>query len=99
MENKKVWVVTKQYTVPQYRTKESTNTKVFFTKASAITYTIEQIKSILDKFDKGNCSLSESELEWEHLQPIIYNKLNRYNKYDCWMFGNVTFELSEHDIL
>lgn len=96
---KKVWIVTKFYTVPRFRTAESTETFVCTNKESAITFTIEKIKSILDAYEKSDYSGSESDLEWEHLQTIVYNKLNNNNMYDCWMFSNVTFTLSEHDLI
>lgn len=99
MEHKKVWIVTKFFTVSQYRTAESTETFVCSNKTSAITCTMEKIKNILDAFDKSNYSGSESDLDWENLQKIIYKKLNNNNIYDCWMFSNVTFKLSEHDMI
>lgn len=99
METRKVWIVTQYYTVPQYRTKESTDTIVCNSKASAMTYVLEKIKIILDAYDKSDYSGSESDLEWEHLHKIIYNKLNKYNKYDCWKFSNVTFKLEEHNMI
>ena len=46
MENKKVWIVTKYYTVSCYRTKESTKIMVCSDKDTAINYATEQIKNI-----------------------------------------------------
>lgn len=97
--DKKAWIVTQYYTVSQYRTKESTYTIVCSTKEAAMTYVLQQIKIILDVFDKSNYSGSESDLEWQNLQKTIYNKLNKYNIYDCWMFSNVTFKLEEHNMI
>ena len=99
MENKKAWIVTMYYTVQQYRTKESTKTMICMNRDIAITYAMKQIKNILDEFDKSNYSGPEEDLEWERLQQVIDNKLNKYNKYECSMFSNVTFELSEHNII
>jgi hypothetical protein len=100
METTKVWVVTKFFTVPNYQDAKSTQVVVVCsTKALAITAAIDEIRKILDAFDKACYSGSESDLEWEYLQPIIYNKLYNRLLYDCGMFSNVSVKISEHNYL